>query len=278
MLRPDEELAWNEFLSAAPSFANEEIAEWQPGPDPPDILCTTPSRLRVGVELTKWVERDQLEAGKIRERIQTSYLDIVASEKEQRPDRIGWVWLYDKHLRLKPKDQASFRRELYEFIDEQAALADPDWDNPQGAPLAAFAPRYPTLAKYLDSILIHPRERLQQLDSGGHWILFEEGGGAFTHVWMVQAVLDRIDAKIDDYEERGLHGRYSLHELYLVCSYCDEALRYNTPIHTAGFDYAELAAQVAQSLTHDHGVFDKIFLFHRWESKKVFQVYPLAQP
>jgi hypothetical protein len=274
MLRPDEQLAWNGFLSAEPKFAGEEIAGWVPGPDPPDVLCTTVSRRKVGVELTKWVERDQLESGKIREKIEGGYLHVVTSEKEPRPDKIGWVWLYDKHRRLKPKDEAQFRRELYDCIAEQTALADPDWDNPQGAPVTEFEPRYPMLAKYLDSIWILPRHRLEYLQPGGRWILFENPGGAYTHDWMVQAALDRICSKIDDYEERDLHGQHSLDELHLLCHYDDEALLYNSPIRTAGFGYADLAAKVAEALAYDHGVFDKIFLFHPWESKKVMQVYP----
>jgi hypothetical protein len=62
--------------------------------------------------------------------------------------------------------------------------------------------------------------------------------------------------------------------LDLLCHYDDKALLYNTPIHTLGFGYADLAAKVADALAYNHGVFDKIFLFHAWESKKVMQVYP----
>jgi hypothetical protein len=232
------------------------------------------SRRTVGVELTKWVERDQLESGKMRERIEASYLNVVTSEREWRPDKIGWVWLYDKHRRLKPKDGPQFRQELYECIAQQAALTDPEWDNPQGAPIADFAPRYQTLAKYLDSIWIHSRQHLEYLEPGSRWILFEEAGGAYTHDWMVRAAFDRIYSKIDDYEERNLHAQHSLDELDLVCHYDDKALLYNTPIHTVGFGYADLAAKVADALAYNHGVFDKVFLFHPWESKKVMQVYP----
>ncbi len=274
MLRPDEEQAWNGFLSAQPKFADEEVASWVPGPDPPDVLCTTLSGRTVGVELTKWVERDQLESGKAREKIESGYRRLVASEQEPRPNNIGWVWLYDKHRRVKPKDEAQLRQELYACIAEQTALGDPDWDNPQGAPVRDFVPRYSTLAKYLDSIWIHPRHRLKYLEPGGRWILFEGPGGAYTQDWMVQAALDRIYSKIDDYEERNLHAKHTLDELHLLCHYDDEALLYNSPIHTVGFGYADLAAKVAEVLAQDRGVFDKIFLFHPWESRKVMQVYP----
>src|SRR5260370_32638930 len=276
MLRPDEQQAWNGFLSAEPKFAGEEIASWVSGPDPPDVLCTTVSGRTVGVELTKWVERDQLESGKGRERIENTYLRIVASEQEQRPDRIGWILLYDKHRRVKPKDEAQLRQELYACIAEQTALSEPDWDDPQGAPVRDFAPRYSTLAKYLDSIWILPRDRLKYLEPGGTWIMFEGLGGAYTRESTIQAVLDRIYAKIDDYEDRNLQAQHALDQLHLLCHYADEALLYNSPTHTVGFGYTDLAAKVAEVLGEDHGVFDKIFLFHPWETQKVMQVDPSA--
>jgi hypothetical protein len=111
MLRPDEEKAWNGFLTAEPKFAGEEIVGWVPGPDPPDVLCTTVSSRTVGVELTKWVEQDYVKSGKAREKIENAYLRIVASEQEPRPDKIGWVWLDDKHRRVKQRNETQFRRE-----------------------------------------------------------------------------------------------------------------------------------------------------------------------
>jgi len=276
MLRRDETNAWNGFLSAEPKFAGEEIASWASGPDPPDVLCTTVSSRTVGVELTKWVERDQLESGKTRERIENNYLRIAASERERRPDNIGRVWLYDRHRRVKPKHEAQFRQQLYACIAEQTALADPEWDTPQGAPVRDFT-RYPVLGKFLDSIWIHPRSRQQYLEPGGKWILFEDNaGGAYPHESMVKAALDRICAKIDDYEELDLHAQHNLDELYLLCHYDNEALLYNTPVHTVGFGYENLVAKVVEVLAQEHGVFDKIFLFHPWESREVVQVYPVV--
>jgi hypothetical protein len=49
-------------------------------------------------------------------------------------------------------------------------------------------------------------------------------------------------------------------------------LTYNTPIRTDGFGYADLAAKVAEALAQNHGVFDKVFLFHPSGSTKV--MYP----
>jgi len=47
-----------------PGFAGEAIASVVDGPDPPDVLCAAASGRRVGVELTKWVEHNQITSGK----------------------------------------------------------------------------------------------------------------------------------------------------------------------------------------------------------------------
>ena len=153
-------------------------------------------------------------------------------------------------------------------------MADPSWGNPQGAPVSDFT-RYPVLGEVLDSLWFYPRSRQRYLEPSGKWVSFEgSSGGAYTPDWLVNAALDRIYAKVDDYEERDLHARHALGELHLVCHYDDEALLYNTPIHAPGFGYAELGAKVAQALRRRHGVFDKIFLLHPWENPHVVQVYP----
>lgn len=70
---------------------------------------------------------------------------------------------------------------------------------------------------------------------------------------MVQAALDRIYAKVADYENRNLRGLHALDELRLLCYYCDEALLYNTPTRAPGFDFAELAARVREAVANDPG-------------------------
>lgn len=278
LLRLEEEQAWAGFLSAAPLFAVEKIACWRPGPDPPDVLCTTASGRVVGIELTAWVDQEQIQTGKKREEFETACLNVVASEQESRPANIGWIWLYDKHLSIRPVDIAAFRQELYACIAEQSVISEPDWKEPMGAPVTGFE-QYPKLRKYLDSIWISPRDRMPSLAPDGRWILFEEPGGANTHEWMVNAAFDRIHAKIDKYGKLAydLHAQHALDELYLLCHYDDRALLYNTSIRSVGFSYSDLAAKIAERLEKDHGVFDKIFLFHPWESPSVICVWPRSR-
>jgi hypothetical protein len=273
MLRPDEERAWNGFLSVEPHFAREPLSKWDPGPDPPDVLATTASGRKVGVELTKWVEHNQLTSGKSRESFEKSYLKIIASETESRLEKIGMVWLSPKGRRVRPQDATQFRGEVFTFLNQQNGLGEPEWEHPQGAPTDEFD-GFPTLKKYMYSFWIFPRSRFAAHYEGWDWVTFRPNGGAYTTDWMVQAAIDRIFAKIEDYEDRYLHNLHGLRELDLLCHYDDEALLYNTPISRVGFGYADVARQVSSALEKDHGVFDRIFLYHPWETRKAIQVYP----
>lgn len=277
MLRDDEREAWRGFLAAAPEFAGDPIGSAVDGPDPPDVLCVTRSGKKVGVELTKWVEHEQITLGKARELFEDSYLHIIESANYARPDRIGWVWLNPKSRRVKPGDVSQFRDELYEFLARENGLSDPEWDHPQGAAVQDFI-GFPVLDSYLESLWIFPCRKMEFLAMGVNWITFEGPGGAYTPLWMVQAAVDRMSAKVEDYEHRNLLTRHALDELYLVCHYSDEALLYNTPAHAPGFDFASVGSRVANVFAKDHGVFNRIFLFNPYEARKVLQVYPARVP
>jgi hypothetical protein len=254
-----------------------------PGSDPPDILCVSKSGKKIGVELTKWLEHEQITAGSGRKRLEESYLAVIKSEKEPKPDRIGKVVLYDKSKRLKPEDQAQFTRELFAFIVKESTTPDPpsdpqrpptavpSWNTPQGGHVRDFT-GFPTLAKYLDKIWFYPRERFDF--PGAPWVMFAQDGGGYTPASMVQAAIDRIRDKIKKYQRSNHRAKHSLAEFDLLCFFCDEALLHNTPIHGGDFGFPELAKKLAQALKNEPRVFDRIFLFHPHEGQKVFCVYP----
>jgi hypothetical protein len=93
---------------------------------------------------------------------------------------------------------------------------------------------------------------------------------------MLQAAIDRIKAKIDDYKSLNLHDKYKLDELHLLCCYCDEALLHNTPINTVGFGFIEVASRLVQMFAVNHGVFNRIFLYSPYEVRNVVRVYPAS--
>ena len=289
MLRSDERTAWTGFLTSAPLFADEAMANWSDGPDPPDVLCSGVSSKAIGVELTKWVEHNQVTSGAGRERLEKSYLKIIASEKEPRPSHIRQVLLYDKSLRIEQADRVEFRNQLYRFITAENAKPLPEfhphlqitadywktvrsWYTPQGAPLDDFS-RYPLLEKYLEKVWINPRSNNDPALVDVEWIEFELPGGAYTAQWMTDAAVKNIEKKIAKYQNADIRSKHALHEFDLLCFYCDEAMLHNTPIHSVGYGFPQLAEQVRQNLRTAPKVFDRIFLFHPYEEPKAIRVY-----
>ena len=113
--------------------------------------------------------------------LEDSYLAVIESGKEPKPDRIGKVVLYDKPTRLKPEDQAQFRSELFALLARERD-AGPARRSAATARRCAIVehsagcshqgfPGLPDLAKYLDEIWIFPRERFDF--PGKPWVMFE---------------------------------------------------------------------------------------------------------
>ena len=50
MLRKEEKVIFEFFMKLMPNFAGRPV-KWQPGNDPPDVLCTDNDGVRIGVEL-----------------------------------------------------------------------------------------------------------------------------------------------------------------------------------------------------------------------------------
>ena len=273
MMTDDERELWRGFLAAEPGFAGESIGSAVDGLDPPDVLCATLSGKKIGVELASWSPRERFTWRNARKSFEDSYLRIVESANHARPERIGWVWLQPKRREIKPEDVSQFREELYEFLARENSLSDPEWDQPPGAAVQNFI-GFPVIDEYLDSLWIFPRRKLESPQPGHDWIKFENSGAVSAPSWILGAVVDRILAKIADYEHRNLHLRHALDELHLVCRYSEHALLADLAPETSRFDFAVFALRVGRALANEHGVFNRIFLFNPYGARKVLQVYP----
>lgn len=272
MLTDDERELWKGFLAAEPGFAGESIGSAVDGPDPPDVLCASLSGKKIGVELASWSPREHVSWRTARKSFEESYLQIIDSANHQRPERIGWVWLHPKGREVKPEHVSQFREELYEFLARENCLSNPEWDRPLGAAVQNFI-GFPLMADYLDSLWVFPRRKPESLQPGHDWIEFENSGAISAPSWILGAVVDRILAKIADYEVRNLHVRHALDELHLVCRYSEQALLADLA-PAARFDFAAFALRVSRALASEHGVFNRIFLFNPYEAQKVLRVYP----
>jgi hypothetical protein len=299
VLRSDEDSAWRGFIAAAPLFAGEPIADARPGPDPPDVLCEAASGNIIGVELTKWLAAKEVKEGADKAGLEKSYLRIIESEKEPRPEHIGSVRLYTKSsLRIKGQDEFAFRSQLFQLLNTENAKPAPSmpspslpipagywstvrhWDTLQGGQISDFA-GFSMLEKYLSHVFILPRKLFPEIPEfpapsvGIPWVDFQLLGGAYSHELMVQGAIDSILAKVEKYKLKDPRATCSLNEFDLLSYYCDEAVRYNPPAGTAGFGFEQVAVEVRENLTTiPAAVFDKIFLFNPYEDEKALQVYP----
>ena len=94
-------------FAASPKFAREKSCpSWRRAESARHSVPKSVSGKRIGVELTKWVEHDQITENMRRKLLEDSYLKIIDSEKEsdQRSNRLGS--LRDKSERIRSEHLA----------------------------------------------------------------------------------------------------------------------------------------------------------------------------
>ncbi|MEX2260637.1 MAG: hypothetical protein WD696_01730 [Bryobacteraceae bacterium] len=264
------------FLKVAPDFARDPIENWsQPTQDPPDVLCTTKAGRQVGLELTEWLDQEQISQGKGMESIQKSVLEAIRPEPPNNTENISFAWLHTlAKARVKPADAAAFRAELLKLVEEVDSRWDgePDWQSPQGCWWTDFR-RYPVLGKYLSQITFFPWSALpgrSPMKGGQDWLKFECRGGAYSEDSMTDALLARLQDKIQKYAARPV----GVDEFHLLLHY-DQAWAYNSPVETPWFNFADAARLGTDFIGDDPGAFDRIFLLVPGElTPKVIQLYP----
>ena len=191
------------FLTASPMFAGAAVTDWrQPAQDPPDVEADLADGRKVGVELTSWLDESQIGREKKVEFIEFSFRDAIKPEPPNETDHICLVWLSPKR-RMVATDRAAFRSELLALMDaiDKRWESQPDWTSPQGFAYTDFT-KHPTLAKYLQSLDVHPRRPSvgSSMRKGSvHWLTFPARGGAYSPDWMVDALCQCIEAKTTKY-------------------------------------------------------------------------------
>jgi hypothetical protein len=133
--------------------------------------------------------------------------------------------------------------------------------------------QYPILAKYLDSLDVHPRMPSvpSTMEKGGFgWLTIEPRGGPYRPDEMVDALCNRVQDKITKYSSKPR----GLDEFHLLVHY-DKALAYNTPVIAIDFGYSEAVKAVAARIGNAVGVFDRIFVYVSMiKNQKVFRMWP----
>jgi hypothetical protein len=262
------------FLQAAPTFAGAAVANWsQPTNDPPDIEAELVDGRKVGIDLTSWLDESQIGLEKKTEFVEMSLREAIQPEPPNETEHIFNLWMTPKRHVI-PADRQDFRTQLLALTEEidKRWESEPAWQSPQGFLWTDFT-RHPMLAKYLESVDVHPRRPSIPSTTrrrGLHWLTFPMRGGAYAPGWMAGALCECVQAKIAKYAAKPA----GTSEFHLLAHY-DKAFAYNTPVQGIDFGYADAAKVAAVRIGASVGVFDKIFVFVRvTDGQQVFQLYP----
>lgn len=284
--REHEKAIFEAFRRLYPDFAGEPIQgeAKQPADETefPDVICTTVSGKRIGVELGQWFNEQELRTAKGMERIQNSILDAIGPQGDNETENIYVVFLKPKvKARINSEDKAAFRTEMFQYI----ANVDKRWGSegfrcgPQGYEAKAEdlnSCRH--LAKYLAAIRFFPRQSYvgwppngyiskRTWSAGQSWIIFPPRGGSYSEDTMVQALLELIAQKQEHYGSCGT----GFDRLCLVVYY-NLAVLYNSSVETLNLKFDDVVQVAKEFVGDDLKPFDDIFLFLAINDGQVFKI------
>jgi hypothetical protein len=273
------------------------------GTDPPDFLEKYGGK--IGLELTSWLNRDQVSAARGRECMREDLLRIVEWEKHPRPRNFSflvimprwgkrireghyqplcsefhastqdidnnWKTLRESYLRPEVLGRELSREERFDYLMERSEIK-----------------RYPTLDQYIKSIWFTEPRKSTPAFPEEPWISIEQDGGIYDPAWAIQALRSAVESKVDRYNKKAVKaclGAQNLRKLYLLV-YTDPArFSYNTPYQTCSQlmtspveGLAEAAKTATEGVSMLPGVFDGIFLlYHVWNARWFAQIWPTVQ-
>jgi hypothetical protein len=257
-----EKIIFESFKSIEPDFAGEEVECEQCPKDPPDFICKNGENRRIGIELVEWLHEDQTMRSrafedteqKIKKELSYSIKDFL---------RICDVIIHPIQGKSPSKSyRPRFVSELIEILNDfisSISMSEKIYS------LNDFN-GYPMLQQYISRISILKT----RVPSGIEFVK----GGAYSPKDALNALFERLDAKINSRNYKNLKKKMGLNELYLVIYY-SMALIYNSPFIGVEQDLNSIVNNCRIKLLEDHGPFDKIFLFYSLEPNlKVFHLWP----
>lgn len=283
--REHEKAIFEAFRRVCPDFAGEPIQGEvkQPADETefPDVICTTVSGKRIGVELGQWFNEQELRTAKSMERIQNSILDAIGPQGNNETDNIYVVLLRPKvKARIKSEDKSAFRKDIFQYI----ADVDKRWGSegsrygPQGYEAQTEdLKNFPHLAKYLTAIHFFPRQwcfgwppngyvAKRTWSRGRNWVIFPRDGW-YSEDTMLQPLLELMAQKQEHYGNCGT----GFDRLCLVVYY-NLAVLYNNPIDGLNFKFDDAVQVAKQFIGDDPKPFDDIFLFLAINDGRVFRI------
>jgi len=266
----EEKKVFSAFIAEEPMFAGAAVTNWGlPSSDPPDIECDLADGSKAGVELTTWLDEQQMSASKRIEVTERGFRRLLAQEPNTTVN-IQCIWMSAKQ-RLRPNDEQQFRSELLsviEDIDKRWSVV-PEWHLPQGFAFSDFK-KYPVVERYLGGLNIYPRETPGVGITVGEWLTFPNEGGFYSPYSMVDALCARVKAKVDHYSAKPTG--FATFDLLV---HYDKAGAHNSPVKGLNFSYREAVDAGATTIGNRVGVFDRIFVYVPVnQGQKVFRLYP----
>lgn len=278
--KQEEQRAFEAFLRAFPSLANQ-IKNWRlQEKNFPDVVTTLHNGQQIGFELGRWIHENQVRQHKKRDQFDSDIQAAIRPQPNNTTRNIHCVLLtpdYD-HRRLQQNDGEALRAELIELINEK----DQQWSGERGRPCPRGEPcelaRFPTLNKYLKKVWCFPlgtgKLTEEPLTLGTPWISIKARAGSYSGDSARNALEAIIRKKACRY------GSSTGEQVSLLIHYGVDAYRYNTPfMDTSTPDFngvAQYASEVVRSYyRHRNLPFEKVYLYNTLQSElEAYEIFP----
>jgi hypothetical protein len=86
--REHERALFTAFIDVAPEFAGERLADWDQPKDErdfPDIVGTSVKGRKIGVEIGEWLNEEEIQAAKQKERLEEGILNAIGDQGPNGP-------------------------------------------------------------------------------------------------------------------------------------------------------------------------------------------------
>jgi hypothetical protein len=276
--RQEERNVLDTLVNAFPLFLGG-VLNWHNGPEngPPDFLASTRYEKRFGLEITEWLAKGQTEVSISNQESRFQLLQAIASEQLERPYPLTRVVICDRlDVPFRRNDRDKYVQEIHKLISESAPL----WHEKQALGIFKVSDfsKYPTLRRYCICATLYgpPRfcndPKFDWTRPGLAWIAFEPVGGVYDPQWAVNALLERIDAKVRKYS--GIHKAQDLDHFTLLIHYGLRGLMHNTPYSGKSASLEDAARQAHGHLKTNYGEFDSAYLYMNFNGGKLIKVFP----
>jgi hypothetical protein len=252
-------------------------------PNPPDFIGESTTGLRMGLELTSWLNDQQTRESQNHERMRRNLLDLLSDERHPRPGEIPAVIM--PHWNKKTVGRQDVERFIREFHGA-VRMIDTAWPTLRKNHWRTLGPedrfdyeahefnlrQFKTLTRYVSSIWFIERQASDSLPIERSWISILPDGGFYdptVSILTLRAAIQNMVAHYSRDEMKIRLRRHRLHEMHLLVCADPNRFSSNTPYQTTAqmmrspVDGLEEAAEAATAnLLGISDVFASIFLFY----------------